>query len=85
MFVRHNAVQWQEPSDMVFEPSPVWLDADNMMTDETSKIFLRNILQKSKPLVSQLKSESAQKRRDLENVKKARQNIREGKDKRDEV
>ncbi|KAK7897071.1 Protein BZZ1 [Exophiala xenobiotica] len=85
MFVRHNAVQWQEPSDMVFEPSPVWLDADNMMTDETSKIFLRNILQKSKPLVSQLKSESAQKRRDLENVRKARQNIREGKDKRDEV
>lgn len=85
MFVRHNAVQWQEPSDMVFEPSPVWLDADNMMTDETSKIFLRNILQKSKPLVNQLKAESTQKRRDLENVKKARQNIREGKDKRDEV
>ncbi|KIW13995.1 hypothetical protein PV08_06776 [Exophiala spinifera] len=85
MFVRHNAVQWQEPSDMVFEPSPVWLDPDNMMTDETSKIFLRNILQKSKPLVNQLKTESAQKHRDLENVKKARQNIREGKDKRDEV
>ncbi|KIW39914.1 uncharacterized protein PV06_08484 [Exophiala oligosperma] len=85
MFVRHNAVQWQEPSDMAFEPSPVWLDSDNMMTDETSKIFLRNILQKSKPLVSQLKTDSAQKRRDLENVKKARQNIREGKDKRDEV
>ncbi|KIV83098.1 hypothetical protein PV11_05153 [Exophiala sideris] len=85
MFVRHNAVQWQEPSDMVFEPSPVWLDADNMMTDETSKIFLRNILSKSKPLINQLKAESAQKQRDLENVKKARQNIREGKDKRDEV
>ncbi|KAI1625777.1 hypothetical protein EDD37DRAFT_317816 [Exophiala viscosa] len=85
MFVRHNAVQWQEPSNMVFEPSPVWLDADNMMTDETSKIFLRNILSKSKPLISQLKTESAQKQRDLENVKKARQNIRQGKDKRDEV
>lgn len=85
MFVRHNAVQWQEPANMVFEPSPVWLDADNMMTDETSKIFLRNILQKSKPLVNQLKTESNQKQRDLENVKKARQNIREGKDRRDEV
>lgn len=85
MFVRHNAVQWQEPPDMVFEPSPVWLDADNMMTDETSKIFLRNILQKSKPLVGQLKADSTQKRRDLENVKKLRQSIREGKDKRDEV
>jgi hypothetical protein len=85
MFVRHNAVQWQEPGDMTFEPSPVWLDNGNMMTDEGSKIFLRNILQKSKPLVNQLKADSAQKRRDLENVKKARQNIREGKDKRDEV
>ncbi|KIX05135.1 uncharacterized protein Z518_06007 [Rhinocladiella mackenziei CBS 650.93] len=85
MFVQHNAVHWQEPSDMVFEPSPVWLDSDNMMTDETSKIFLRNILQKSKPLANQLKTESAQKRRELENVKRARQNIREGKDRRDEV
>ncbi|OAL27455.1 hypothetical protein AYO20_09807 [Fonsecaea nubica] len=82
MFVRHNAVQWQEPPDLVFEPSPVWLDSDNMMTDDASKVFLRNILQKSKPLINQLKAESAQKRRDLENVKQAR---RAGKDKRDEV
>ncbi|EXJ81934.1 hypothetical protein A1O1_08001 [Capronia coronata CBS 617.96] len=85
MFVRHNAVQWQEPPNMVFEPSPVWLDADNMVTDETSKIFLRNILQKSKPLVDQLKTASSQKRRELENVKKLRENIRAGKDRRDEV
>ena len=85
MFVRHNAVQWQEPLNLVFEPSPVWLDQDNMMTDETSKIFLRNILQKSKPLVSQLKADAASKRRELDNVKQARKNIREGKDKRDEV
>ncbi|EXJ82328.1 hypothetical protein A1O3_06141 [Capronia epimyces CBS 606.96] len=85
MFVRHNAVQWQEPPHLVFEPSPVWLDADNMMTDETSKIFLRNILQKSKPLINQLKAASEQKRRELENVKKARENIRAGKDRRDEV
>ncbi|EHY60933.1 Protein BZZ1 [Exophiala dermatitidis] len=85
MFVRHNAVQWQEPPNMVFEPSPVWLDSDNMVTDETAKIFLRNILQKSKPLVSQLKAASAQKRKELENVKKVRENIRAGKDRRDEV
>lgn len=85
MFVRHNAVQWQEPPNLVFEPSPVWLDADNMMTDETSKIFLRNILQKSKPMIHQLKAASAEKRKQLENVKKARENIRAGKDRRDEV
>ena len=85
MFVRHNAVQWQEPANLVFEPSPVWLDQDNMMTDDASKVFLRNILSKSKPLINQIKTDAAQKRRELDNVKLARRNIREGKDRRDEV
>ncbi len=85
MFVRHNAVQWQEPSNLIFEPSPVWLDQDHMMTDEGSKVFLRNILQKSKPLVNQLKTDASTKRKELDNVKLARKNIREGKDRRDEV
>ena len=85
MFVQHNAVQWQDPADFVFEPSPVWLDTDAMATDDTAKIFLRNILTKSKPLINEMKSQAQQKRRELENVKRARENIRAGKDKRDEV
>jgi formin-binding protein 1 len=85
MFCHHNAVQWQDPPDFVFEPSPVWLDSDAMAVDETSKIFLRNILSKSKPLVSSLKADGASKQRELENVKRARENIRAGKDKRDEA
>ena len=85
MFVRHNATQWVDPPDMVFEPSPVWLDQDAMAVDETSKIFLRNILSKSKPLVRQLKSESDAKRREVQGAKTVRQNIRDGKDKGDEV
>jgi len=85
MFVRHNAVQWQDPPDFVFEPSPVWLDTDAMATDDTARIFLRNILTKSKPLVGEMKVQSQQKRRELDNVKQARENIRAGKDKRDEV
>jgi hypothetical protein len=85
MFVRHNAVHWVEPGDMTFEPSPVWLDSDAMAVDDTAKIFLRNILAKSKPLIKELQSEAATKQREVENVKKARQNIREGRDKRDEV
>jgi hypothetical protein len=85
MFVRHNATQWADPPDMVFEPSPVWLDQDAMAVDETSKIFLRNILSKSKPLVRELKSESDAKRREVQGAKMVRQNIRDGKDKRDEV
>ena len=85
MFVRHNAVQWQDPMDFVFEPSPVWLDTDAMATDDTAKIFLRNILTKSKPLISDMKNQAQQKRKELENVKRARENIRAGRDKRDEV
>lgn len=85
MFCHHNAVQWQDPPDFVFEPSPVWLDSDAMAVDETSKIFLRNILSKSKPLAQSLKSDIATKQRELENVKRARENIRAGKDKRDEA
>ncbi|KAK5944384.1 Protein BZZ1 [Knufia obscura] len=85
MFVQHNAVQWQDPADFTFEPSPVWLDTDAMATDDTAKIFLRNILTKSKPLINEMKSQAQQKRKELENVKRARENIRAGKDKRDEV
>ncbi|RMZ86522.1 hypothetical protein DV736_g6251, partial [Chaetothyriales sp. CBS 134916] len=85
MFVRHNAVQWSPPPDFIFEPSPVWLDSDAMAVDQTSKIFLRNILSKSKPLVNELKTPASQKRRELENVKRARDNVRSGRDKRDEV
>ena len=85
MFVRHNAVQWLEPAEMVFEPSPVWLDSDAMAVDDTAKIFLRNILSKSKPVGKQLQSEIATKQRELENVKRVREAIRTGKDKRDET
>lgn len=85
MFARHNATQWADPPDFVFEPSPVWLDQDAMAVDEASKIFLRNILSKSKPMVRELKSESDAKRREVQGAKMVRQNIRDGKDKRDEV
>ncbi|RMD44623.1 hypothetical protein DV735_g544, partial [Chaetothyriales sp. CBS 134920] len=85
MFVRHNAIQWIPPPDFSFEPSPVWLDSDAMAVDQASKTFLRNILSKSKPLANELKGPAAQKRRELENVKRARDNIRSGRDKRDEV
>lgn len=85
MFIQHNAASWQEPLDMVFEPSPVWLDDSAMATDEMAKIFLRNVLGKSKGQLKELNQEAHNKRKEVENVKRIRQNIREGKDKRDEV
>ena len=85
MFVRHNVTQWQEPPDKAFEPSPVWLDDSAMAVDESAKTFLRNVLGKSKGQLRDLKQEADKKAREVDNVKRIRQSIREGKDKRDEV
>jgi len=85
MFVRHNACDWQEPADFQFEPSPVWLDDGALATDESAAVFLRNVLTKTKASLSDHRRELDKKRKEVENAKQVRQNIREGKDKRDEV
>lgn len=85
MFVRHNVAPWQEPPDKVFEPSPVWHDDDAMIVDENAKVFLRNVLGKSKAQLGDLRREVDKKRREIEGVKRVKQQIREGKDKRSEV
>jgi formin-binding protein 1 len=85
MFAQHNTTQWAEPPDMTFDPSPVWLDNDMMAVDEASKTYLRNMLGKSKPLAREMKAEADKKHKELENMKRIRRSIREGKDKRDEA
>lgn len=85
MFVRHNAASWQEPPNKGFEPSPVWHDDDAMVVDDSAKVFLRNVLSKSKAQLGDLRREVDKKRREVEGVKRVKQQVREGKDKRDEV
>lgn len=85
MFVRHNAGPWQEPADFQFEPSPVWLDDGSIATDESAAVYLRNVLTKTKTSLADYRRELDKKRKEVENARKVRQNIREGKDKRDEV
>ncbi|KAI4190023.1 MAG: hypothetical protein LQ346_004999 [Caloplaca aetnensis] len=85
MFVQHNVAAWQEPPDMAFEPSPVWLDDSGMAVDDTAKTYLRNVLSKSKGQLREYKQEVDKKRKELDNVKRMRQAIREGRDNRDEV
>jgi Skp family chaperone for outer membrane proteins len=85
MFVRHNVGQWQEPGNRVFEPSPVWHDDDAMVVDDTAKVFLRNVLGKSKGQLGELRREVDKRRREVDGIKRVKQQIREGKDKRDEV
>lgn len=85
MFVRHNVSNWQDPPNMQFEASPVWHDDSAMVTDEAAKIFLRNLLTKSKGQVKELKADADKRRKEVENAKRVRQSVRDGKDKRDEV
>jgi formin-binding protein 1 len=85
MFLQHNASQSQEPPNIVFEPSPVWHDDANMITDENAKVFLRNMLMKSKSQSRELKSEVEKQQREVEGARRIRENVRQGKDKRDEV
>ncbi|KAI1389638.1 FCH-domain-containing protein [Hypoxylon trugodes] len=85
MYIRHNMGSWQEPTDKMFEPSPVWHDDDLMITDEIARVFLRNVLNKSKSQLGDLRREVDKKRREVEGVKRIKQRIREGKENKDEV
>ena len=85
MFARHNVANWQEPGNVAFEASPVWLDEPTLAIDDAAQNFLRNVLSKSKAALSEMKSDEEGKKREVEGAKMVRQKIRDGKDKRDEV
>lgn len=85
MFLQHNVTEWQEPADMIFEPSPVWHDDDAIATDEPAKIFLGNLLSKSKEQMKEWKMEADKQRREVEGARRVREKIRLGEDDRDEV
>lgn len=85
MFMRHNVSQWQEPNDLVFEPSPVWHDDDAIAADETAKVFLRNLLSKSKAQVRELRVEADKKKREVDSTRQIRERIKQDKDSRNEV
>lgn len=85
MYIRHNMGAFHEPSDLVFEPSPVWHDDDAMVIDATATIYLRNMLTKSKASLGDLRREVDKKRKDVENAKRVKQRVRDGAEKKDEV
>ena len=85
MFVRHNVPNWQPPPDMAFQPSPVWHDDPNMVVDDAAKVYLRNILSKSKLQRNELKREVDRKRKEVETAKAAQQDARAGRGSQDEV
>ncbi|TPX13271.1 uncharacterized protein E0L32_006244 [Thyridium curvatum] len=85
MYMRHNIGGFQEPPDKVFEPSPVWHDDDTMVVDDPAKVYLRNVLNKSKGQLGDLRREVDKKRREVDNVKRLKQRVRDGTEKKDEV
>ena len=56
-----------------------------MVVDETAKVYLRNVLSKSKSQSRNLKQEVDKRAKEVEAIKMIRRNIRQGKDRRDEV
>ena len=85
MFLRHNVIQSQEPPNFAFEPSPIWHDDEAIVTDEAAKVFLRNWLSKSKTQVRESRVESDKQKREVDGSKRIRENVRQGKDNRNEV
>lgn len=85
MYIRHNMGAFSEPPDKVFEPSPVWHDEPTMVIDETAKIYLRNVLNKSKSQLGELRREVDKKRREVESAQRIKQRIRQGLENKDEV
>ncbi|CAI7610007.1 unnamed protein product [Penicillium pancosmium] len=85
MFLQHNVTQSQEPGDTTFEPSPVWHDDATIIIDDAAKVFLRNVLGKSKSSVRELRVEADKKKREVETGQRVRENIQQGKDNRNEV
>ncbi|KAK4104096.1 FCH-domain-containing protein [Parathielavia hyrcaniae] len=85
MYIRHNMGSFQEPPDKNFEPSPVWHDEPTMVVDEAAKVYLRNMLNKSKGQLGDLRREADKKRREVEGLKRVKQKIRDGTEQKDAV
>ncbi|KAH7325785.1 hypothetical protein B0I35DRAFT_474520 [Stachybotrys elegans] len=85
MYMRHNIGTFQEPADKVFEPSPVWHDDGAMIVDDMAKVYLRNVLGKSKSQLGELRREVDKKQREVDSIKRTKQAIRDGTEKKDEV
>lgn len=85
MYMRHNIGAFNEPPDKVFEPSPVWHDDASMVVDDMATVYLRNLLSKSKSSLGELKRDVDKKRREVESVRRLKQRVRDGTEKKDEV
>ncbi|KAK9460261.1 uncharacterized protein V1516DRAFT_679362 [Lipomyces oligophaga] len=74
MFMRHNTPpDWNPPQDFVYEPSPIWHDDEEMITDEPAKTYLRNKIAQSRRGILDLRSQVEQGRDNIENLLQVRE------------
>lgn len=71
MFVRHNMEPWQEPPDFEFEPSPIWHDDPEIVTNEYAKVFLRNMVTKSREGLAKVQGTVTLKQQEVDDIRTA--------------
>lgn len=67
---------WNEPNDFEFEPSPLWHDTDDIVTDELATVFLRNLLGKSRRGLEAAKAVVESKQREIQGLQKTRDQLK---------
>ncbi|GAO52352.1 hypothetical protein G7K_6430-t1 [Saitoella complicata NRRL Y-17804] len=72
MFVKHNAGGWLEPAEFAFQPSPIWHDSDAIDTSDASKVYLRNLVGKSRGELRDMNATVEAKKREIEGLKNLR-------------
>ncbi|OLL23196.1 Protein BZZ1 [Neolecta irregularis DAH-3] len=68
MFIKHNSRGWNEPEDFAFEACAIWHDNDQIATDESAVIFLRNLINKSRAQLSEVKGTVESKQREIDGL-----------------
>ncbi|KAK6526299.1 hypothetical protein TWF694_004899 [Orbilia ellipsospora] len=78
MFIAHNQPQdgWREPPDFFFEPSPIWHDTDEIVTDDAAKVWLQNKISKSQNGLVSYRAEVEKRRRDVDSMRAKREKLR---------
>lgn len=54
----------------MFEPSPIWHDTDEIVVDENAKVFLRNLLGKSRRSLEDAKTHVESRRKEIDELRK---------------
>jgi hypothetical protein len=69
-FARMHAKPWTEPYDFAFEPTLLWKDSDELVSDQASKICLNNKLGKIDEKLAEIDKEIVGKTKEIDGLRK---------------